>query len=136
MAEIEGEGAVTLDEAAERVDYRLGFHRLDRPREFGPEFIDGPWIDDARLEGGKAPGEWYGGNPPLPPEKMTAQDYFTHWVGMAVAESVHEALEWFKVDGKPWLDPHGRAKHAIDRLLDELSVELAALVDGEVLDAR
>ena len=45
-------------------------------------------------------------------------------------EAVHEALEYFQVDGKPYLDPHGKHDLRIYELVNELTTQLANLAEG------
>jgi hypothetical protein len=42
---------------------------------------------------------------PIPPMRDAAC-YFTWLIWRLRVVEVHELLEWFKVDGSPWIDPH------------------------------
>lgn len=120
--------------AAERVSFQLNYSRAPEAREFRPGHMAGPMIDDAF--GGEHPvsGEWAQNPPPawyIPESpEMTQADWIAHFAHMALNEAVHEALEWFQVDGRPWLNPHGEHENAIYAATDQLAAALAALVSG------
>jgi len=118
----------------QRVDFRLTYAETE-PRVFGPDHMEGPDIPDAfGPPGAQAPGEWYGGSVlDTDDPNVPARDWFAHWAHMAINEAIHEALEWFRVDGKPWLDPHGRHEATIYKYTGELCQLLAELVDPEGL---
>jgi hypothetical protein len=50
---------------------------------------------------------------------------------MAVGEAVHEVLEWFRVDGQLWLDPHGRHEDRIAQLARDLATTYAGLAEAD-----
>ncbi len=111
-------------EAKSRVRYCLTFDATD-PRDFGEDHLLGPDLPNAYgPDGRRQVGEWFGG-PPARSESV--EDWLTHFAGMCIAEAVHEALEWFRVDGEPWLNPHGIHQHDIDDLVSELTDKLSAL---------
>lgn len=121
-------GDLPWERAAARVDFRLNYTRLDKPRECSPDAIYGPSIPDAFGEG-TAAGEWYAGDCLEVEDLDTSEaDWLAHFAQMAVNEAIHEALEWFQVDGKPWLDPHGVHENRIYRLTEKLTEGFAALV--------
>jgi hypothetical protein len=91
-----------VDAAAARVSYQLMISRSRMYREFSRDGLTGPDIDCARTPGGSSLGGWT--DPP--PSGLTEQECVDWFQMIALQECVHEALEWFQVDGKPWLDPH------------------------------
>lgn len=109
--------------ARDHVEFRLTYDRCD-PRWFSRDMLDGPMIPDA-FGPGEAPGEWY--SPNHPSDDAPAEAWLAHFAQIAVNEAIHEALEWFKVDGHPWLDPHGPAENLIYRATEQLCQSLAAL---------
>jgi hypothetical protein len=47
---------------------------------------------------------------PVPP--MVTRAAFLTWVLWRLRMvAIHEAMEWFRVDGKPWFDPHDPPDH-------------------------
>lgn len=96
-----------------------------RPQVWG---LSGKDIPNAYAPTGRkntAPGEWTGdiddweGNP------------YLQTFANAINEAVHEALEWVKVDGKAFLDPHGLNEGAIFNEVNILVSQLWELVDKE-----
>jgi len=123
--------ALPWERAVGRVDFSLTYARTE-PRTFFPDEMRGPDLPDAY--GGDHPqvGEWTGGTS-LNEEELDVpeSDWLAHFASMAVGEAVHEALEWFRVDGKPWLDPHGAEEAQVHKLVEQLTTGLAKLVtDG------
>lgn len=117
-----------------RVEYCLTFDRC-APRTFYPNEMHGPDIPDA-FANRFMPGEWYDGTSvPEDDPAMTEEKWFARFAKMAVNESVHEALEWLKVDGKPWLNPHGESERAIYDAVNKLCTRLAAIAAKERQDA-
>lgn len=110
-------------EAKDRTEYRLTF-ATTKPRDFYPGLITGPDIPDANGEG-RSPGDWCGEEPPV--ESADIEQWLGHFAHMAVSEAVHEALEWLRVDGERWLDPHGPFELMIQSATDKLCKELATL---------
>ncbi|GIG93017.1 hypothetical protein [Plantactinospora endophytica] len=53
--------------------------------------------------------------------------WIDRYANYAVNEAVHEALEWFRVDGHPWLDPHGPAENEIYDAVNDLVDRLASI---------
>lgn len=118
---------------AQRCRFDLVFRRSDRSRPIWPGYLGGQSIDDARRPGCTSPGGWEH-IPNSLPDSTNPADWVDHYAAMAIAQSVHEALEWFQLDGKPWLDPHDYGiTHVdgvtteIDALVDELARRLAQL---------
>lgn len=92
--------------AAGRFDYQLHYVRSPDPRRidhYGGTLIGPPLDHDGRILA-----------------DPTVEDYVREYLGMAVAELVHEALEWTRVDGRPYLDPHGLAEDRIHRAVEQL----------------
>lgn len=112
------------DRAAHRVGFQLTYARSPVPRVFSPGWLNGPDIDNA-YGGGLQSGGWDS------PDDWTLDLDEDGWVDryatVAVREAVHEALEWFRADGKPWLDPHGPAEAEIHALCGEFAEKLVAL---------
>lgn len=71
-------------------------------------------------------GEWVQ-SPAFSETDGAAEDWLAHFLSSAVNEAVHEALEHFHVDGKPWLDPHGWHEDTIHSLANEFAEKLAEL---------
>ena len=124
--------AVALTTAT-RCRFDLTFRRATRPRPIRPGHLGGELIDDARHIGHHNSGGWEH-LPNSLPDSDNPQDWADHYASMAIAQSVHEALEWFQVDGRPWLDPHDHAithndgvSTDIDALVDEFAARLAQL---------
>jgi hypothetical protein len=110
-----------------RVDHRLTYDRTEEPRFFYADALMGPDIPDAFGDGMSA-GEWCAEDHPSEDDPTIAEeDWFAHFAHMAVAEGVHEVLEWFKVDGEPWLNPHGIFETHIHRRVEAFWKELVAL---------
>lgn len=119
---------LSYTEATARVEYCLTFDRC-APRTFYTSELHGPDIPDA-FSDRFMPGEWYDGDDGPDPDdpNVTPEDWFAKFAKMAVNEAVHEALEWLKVDDKPWLNPHGEHESEIFRLVNNLCADLAKLV--------
>lgn len=125
-----------FEDAADRVDYRLTFGELAGSRRFHPSFVEGPDLSDAREPGRVTSGDWCGDDLDEGPDG-DAETWFAHFAGMVVGEAVHEALEWFRVDGGLWLDPHGEHERAIHEAVDVLTTTLARLrAEKEVSGGR
>lgn len=118
------------DQIAERITYRLTFDATG-PRAMGPCYLEGPGIPDAYNPDAISSGDWcHEDGPALDDPAVNEHDWLTHYLSMAIGEAVHEALEWFQVDGKPWVDPHGEHDALIARLSNELADKLASLAKG------
>lgn len=119
------------ERAAARVTFQLTYDRTDQPRTFQPGALEGPWIPCAYGSTESQPGGWYQPDDDHgddhPDTTRTENQWIDRYAGYAVAEAVHEALEWFRVDGRPWLDPHGRAEDEIHAAVAELAAKLAAI---------
>lgn len=122
-----------LSLAAERVDYRLTYDRTDTPRRCHSAGINGPQLPNAYF--GRAnskddseplgSGDWE--DPEHPQDDAPQAVHIDRWFVTAVRESIHEALEWFWVDGETLLDPHGEDEDAIHKLSGSFAERLLAL---------
>ncbi|MFY1595525.1 hypothetical protein [Micromonospora sp. WMMD737] len=119
----------TARAAAERVTFQLTYDRTPTPRRFEPGELTGPDIPCAYGSPITQSGGWE-----VPDDYdhsgLTEAEWIDRFAAYAVAEAVHEALEWFRVDGRPWLDPHGRAEQQVHQAVDELCVRLAGIRAG------
>jgi hypothetical protein len=129
--------------ASVRCSFQLTYKRSRHRRVFSPTHISGDDIADARVPGRRASGDWFNESDPttytytsdLAPE-ISEKGWIEHYASMAINEAVHEALEWFHVDRRPWLDPHGPHEGEIYALVDQFARELVALQrrSGKVVD--
>lgn len=117
---------------SERVSFQLTYDEAPRKRHVFVGGIDGPSIPDAYNPGETSPGEWDDPDAIFLPANRQA--VLAHFMSMAVNEAVHEALEWFRFDGKPLLDPHGEQEQRIHAHVNQLAEELFSLVDADKLD--
>lgn len=121
-------------EAAKRVTYRLTYDVTD-PRECRLGGIDGPDLPNSywHMDGDKpgrsktGSGEWCD---PDHPSSGDPQDHVDRWFTVAIREAVHEAMEWFWVDGRQYLNPHGPCEDEIHDLSGEFAEKLLALVSN------
>jgi hypothetical protein len=125
----------TLDAAIERTDYQLHYSRSPVRRAFHNDGISGSQIDDAFHPGETMSGEWCAGMNWIHdwdvPEAVWIERFFT----VAIQEAVHEALEWFRLDGQVLLSPHD-ADHEVD-ILDrsaEFAETLFSLISRDKLE--
>jgi hypothetical protein len=121
-----------FEEARDRAEFCLTYDRCD-PREFMEDTLAGPMIPNAFGEG-LSPGDWSSGD--WPAEDADVETWLAHFAQMAVNEALHEALEWFKVDGKPWLDPHGEMERDIYRATERLCKSLPAMRARSLVEGR
>lgn len=95
------------EKAADRIEYRLTFGRTEEPRSFDREIITGPRLPDAVNEGQTSTGDWHCF---ITPPDIYKRPTVNHWIESyfegAIQEAIHEVLEWFKVDGERFMDPH------------------------------
>jgi hypothetical protein len=124
-------GARSLEasrDAAARVTFELTYARSPVPRRFAAGLMTGPDLPCAYGSEVRASGDWEDGQDASAAVSDRGQDdWIDRYANYAVNEAVHEALEWLRVDGQPWLDPHGEAEEAIHALTNELCEQLAAL---------
>jgi len=99
--------------ASDRVSYDLHFKRAETPRVFDVYELTGDDIDDAF----NPPGERSAGSWDCPHffsmMDMNENAWFQEFFSVAVTEAVHESLEWFRVDGRLVINPHGKNQDAI-----------------------
>lgn len=126
-------------QAVGAVSYPMSFRRV-RPRTFTQDMLFGPSLPNARGDG-SSDGGWTSGD--APDDGADVEVWLAHFAEMVVSEAVHEALEWLRVDGALWLDPHGPAEYLIHSAVHDLCVRLAALhkrcqdePDADRLDER
>ncbi len=112
--------------AAARCEFQLTYARSPIRRMFGAGMLDGPNIPDAYRPGTTSPGEWLGGDG-IESGITDPDEWVNRFASYAVNEAVHEALEWMRVDGGPWLDPHGPAEDVIYAAVNALCDRLAAI---------
>lgn len=132
MSELDREDVVVR--AAGRVNYRLTYAATPIPREMDSGSIFGPDIPNAYDPDGSSlgSGEW------CDPEFWSAvgdapteRDVIDRWFVTAVREAIHESLEWFRVDGRIYLDPHGDHEREIHILSEELGKALVSLAKSK-----
>lgn len=114
----------TVATAADRVNYRLTFAVTD-PRETHEFGIAGPQIPNAYEPEKLSSGDW--DDPDFTLVVATEQEAIERWFMTAVREATHEALEWYRVDGDVFLDPHGEHENAIHTLSEKFATDLLAL---------
>lgn len=123
----------SLQSAAARCDFRLTYGATAESRRLHGFGIESPDIPNAywHMQGDgdgrstTSPGDWE--DPGHPRDEAPEQEHIHRWFNSAVSEAVHEALEWFYVDGQPFLDPHGVHQNAINRLSEDFAARLAEL---------
>lgn len=128
-------GMDPLEAALRRTSFRLTYGKTETSRRFREDGIDGPNVPDAFSEGKLQSGNWE----QLPAffvngkaiEEATQEHWLAHFFSMAINEAVHEALEHFQVDGKPYLNPHGRSEEYVYILVNELAASLAEMAEAE-----
>jgi hypothetical protein len=113
--------------AASRVSFQLTYARANDPRVFSAGWLSGPDIPDAYGDAEDTPGEWDGGDAFRDTSQFTEPEWIDRYAGYAINEAIHEALEWLRVDGRCWLDPHGPAEDFIYIQADTLVKKLAEL---------
>lgn len=111
------------ESAAARVSFALAYARTG-PREFSAQEMDGPMVPNAYGDGEQWI-LWVDGDDP---DEISEDGFVDKFARMAISEAVHEALEWFRVDGEPWLDPHSMVAEAeVLELSRRFAADLAAL---------
>jgi hypothetical protein len=121
--------------ASARVEFQLTYARCESRREIEPGRLSGPEIADAYRTGEKAPGDWEDGDDARYVD-YDEDGWINRYASYAVTEAIHEALEWFRVDGKPWLNPHGLAENRIYKLTNKLCADLAELRREVLADSQ
>ena len=109
--------------AAERTSFQLSYRRSAEPRVFHRNGLTGPRIDCAFDPDGFGAGDWEEPEAwarPTDPETeepledpTTVDEWHAAFFAVAVAEAVHEACEWFKVDGRTVVNPHSPDLEAV-----------------------
>lgn len=104
----------------ERIQFHLTYTRDER-RYFHGGGLDGQqipnsyWSEEREGTGEfnpkSAPGEWC--HDEMWRECTSEEEAIRAAFRVAISEVVHEALEWFKVDGRPFLDPHAEDEDLI-----------------------
>lgn len=130
-ATVERDAAI-FEEAQGRARLTLSYELVERElTDFGHS---GPDIDCAYTgvldEDGtphlahKGDGVWFQDEP----DEDSVEAWLKFWMESAINEAVHEALEHYHVDGKPYLDPHdSRYEADIFRLVHNLVTGLHSL---------
>jgi hypothetical protein len=122
--------------AAERCTFDLTYHRAQRPVRIEPGYLGRELMDCSRVPGKSSTGGWEHMDDTLPDSDDLA-DWCDHYASMAIAQSLHEALEWFQVEGEPWLDPHDeRMTGEVDELATQLAARLADLRRKSLAETR
>jgi hypothetical protein len=108
--------------------FQLTYARAGIHRRFSPGQLSGPLIPCAYGSPLDASGSWEDGDDLcFDHPQRTEEQWINRYAGYAVNEAIHEALEWLRVDGRCWLDPHGPAKLRIYALTNGFIDQLAAL---------
>lgn len=102
--------------AAGRTSFQLSYRRSPEQRVFHRNGLTGPRIDCAFNPDGFGAGDWEEPEAwarPCDPDTdepmgdpTSVDEWHAAFFDLAVAEAVHEACEWFKVDGRTVVDPH------------------------------
>lgn len=93
-----------FERASQRTQFQLTYRR-DTSREFTPSGILGEKVDHAYEPGEASTGDW--GEPYWDRDlEATEEEWIARFFRAAICEAMHEALEWFQVDGRPFIDPH------------------------------
>lgn len=117
---------LAAERAAARCAFQLTYARSPVPRRFRAGSLSGPPIPCAYGGDIDASGHWEDGGDAVFHERDEA-GWVDRYANYAINEAVHEALEWFRVDGRPWLDPHGDLEDAIYAEVNALCERLAAI---------
>ncbi|MEU1813246.1 hypothetical protein [Micromonospora aurantiaca (nom. illeg.)] len=123
--------------ASARVSFQLTYARAPRRRHFTPGELTGPDIPCAYDGPIAASGYWEDSRDldEVHPDR-SEDDWINRYAGYAVAEAIHEALEWLRVDGQPWLDPHGRNSRQVHAAVDDLVNQLIGIRSGALPGGR
>ena len=91
----------------ERVTFDLTYKRTEEPRRFDESGIRGPILDNAIIASDdEQSGDWDSADWDDLSSDASDFDWLIAMFTAAAYEGLHEALEWFQVDGRPFLDPH------------------------------
>lgn len=122
--------------ASDRTTFQLHYSRAIIRRVFGQVGI-GPSedLDNAYGNLEPVPSDWI--HNADPGADASQEDWIECFLRAAVSEAVHEALEWFQVDGRAWLDPHGPMQQRVFDLTDQLGSALHLLhFEAEIINQR
>ena len=103
---------LTFDQAAERASCQVRYARSPVPRRFGDFGLSGSGPLDSAVNEGELcllGSEWgvdFCDEAGVTDPDDRTVDWHSLMFGAAVQEAVHEACEWFQVDGERYLDPH------------------------------
>jgi hypothetical protein len=112
------------ERAAARITFQLTYARAAVQRKFSEGFMTGPSVPCAYGNEQDASGDW---EAPHDGPDLTEDQWIDEFASYAINEAIHEALEWLRVDGRPWLNPHGPCQMEIYDLTNDLCVKLAEL---------
>lgn len=118
------------DATLQRLSFQLTYAR-DTTRRFHAMGIVGADLPNSYQEGEMASGSWDqdGMADPTDERALVAEAF-----NAALGEAVHEALEWFKLDGQPLLDPHDRGvEDDVHAAVRDLTDALLFLAEGRTL---
>ncbi|MEU1813144.1 hypothetical protein [Micromonospora aurantiaca (nom. illeg.)] len=118
--------------ASARVSYQLTYARSPSRRRFTPGELTGPDIPCAYDGPIAASGDWEDSRDldEIHPDR-SEDGWINRYGGYAIAEAIHEALEWLRVDGQPWLDPHGPNSTQVSAAMDDLVAQLIRIRTGD-----
>lgn len=126
----ETEELLPWERAVARLRYRLAFTSTDR-RTFRPDELCGPDIPDALDEQRMSPGAWFQDFGPDPSDVTVSEaEWLAHFFSMVLNEGVHEILEWYQIEGRRYLNPHGVHAAQIHEHVNALAAALTALADS------
>ena len=123
-----------IDNAAGRVDYRLTYEATPTPRECHGNGISGPPIQNAYNPSDpkdRGSGDWEDPDFVDSMKELSEEAAIDRWFVVAVREAVHEALEWYRVDGQIFLDPHGEHEISIHDVSEKFAIELLKIRESE-----
>ncbi|MCO1575494.1 hypothetical protein M8C13_06950 [Crossiella sp. SN42] len=120
------------DAVADRAEYRLRLTHYTE-RQFLPDCLTGPEMPCAYDPTGEhmTISDWW--QPGLPPT-ASVEEWFAHFLSMVLQDFVHEVLEFLKLDGRPYLDPHDEHGGMRQDVLD--AVEQCAQTLGTLSSPR
>lgn len=122
----------------ERISFHLTYAR-DETRHFNAGGLDGRqipnayWAEDRKgINPKNAPGEWC--HDEFWRECVTEKETVRAALRVAISEVVHEALEWFHVDGHVFIDPHGDDEDLIIRMSVDFADTIFALAGDKEIE--
>ncbi|MCK2240053.1 MULTISPECIES: hypothetical protein [unclassified Crossiella] len=113
---------------ADRLSYRLTIETYE-PRLFEPDLLISPEMPCAYDPTGQRIniGDWHQSGPCEHDESIPEQAWLAHYFSMAFNEFVHEMLEFFQVDTRPYLNPHGPLEEDIHAAVKTCAAALFTL---------